>query len=280
MKRLYFVMLSLSILLVASLLLVYSNVTELLANQKDTKKIVVYLKPSETVNDSSEIVRFLNNEPHVEKFNVETKETLITNFNTAFPEYSQGLSFSEEILAIIPQVVEVSFKEREDVEPLANKLRALASVGEIQTNFYWLDKLSSFKSMTLNFVIFLFSFFAMVLVVITVLIAHKFVLNEKDKLQIYSFCGANQKQIFKILFSKFYIISLAGLACGLCLSYLFYLFVQQKIANIDTEKWFVDRVHFLQPVDLLLLSTVFIIAIYSTITFSAQSALKEVWNED
>lgn len=273
-------MLSLSILLVSSLLFVYSNVTELLSNQKDTKKIVVYLKPNEAVSDHSEIVRYLNSESRVEKFNVETKENLIANFNTAFPEYSQGLSLSEEILAIIPQVIEVSFKEREDAEPLANKLRALASVSEIQTNFYWLDKLSSFKNMTLNFVIFLFSFFALVLVVITVLIAHKFVLNEKDKLQIYSFCGANQKQIFKILFSKFYVISLSGLACGIGLSFLFYLFVRQKIAHIDTEKWFVDRVHFLQPLDLLLLSTVFIVAIYSTITFSAKSALKEVWNED
>ena len=280
MKRLYFVMLSLSILLVSSLLLVYSNVTDLLSNQKDPKKIVVYLKPSETVNNSSEIVRLLNEDTRVEKFKIETKETLIANFNSAFPEYSQGLSLSEEILAVIPQVVEVSFKNREDAEPLANKLRALASVSEIQTSFFWLDKLSSFKSMTLNFVIFLFSFFALVLIVITVLIAHKFVLNEKDKLQIYSFCGANQKQIFKILFSKFYIISFGGLVTGLVSSYLFYLFIQQKIAVIDTEKWFVDRVHFLHPLDILLLSTVLIVAIYSTITFSAKSALKEVWNED
>jgi cell division protein FtsX len=280
MKRLYFVMLSLSVLLVSSLLLIYSNVTGLLSSQKESKKIIVYMKPSEAVGADSEIIQYLNNEPRVDRFLVETKAKLMENFNDTFPEYSQGLSLNEDILSLIPQVIEISFKSAKDVEPLASNLRALASVGEVQANFFWLDKLSSFKSLTLNFVIFLFSFFAFVLIVITVLIAHKFVLNEKDKLQIYSFCGANQKQIFEILFSKFYLISLGGLGCGLCLSYLFYVFTEQKIIDFDVEKWFVNRIHFLQPLDVVLLSAVFIVVIYSTITFSAKSALKEVWNDD
>ena len=126
----------------------------------------------------------------------------------------------------------------------------------------------------------LFSFFAFVLIIISVLMAHKFVLNEKEKLQIYSFCGASQKQIFKILFSRFYAITLVGVVLGIGLSYLFYVGVRMKIATLDVDSLLINRIHFLSAVEITTVIATFLLIVYTTITISAKFALKDVWNED
>lgn len=280
MKQLYFVMLSLSITLVSGLFLVYSNALDLLSSQSEPKRILVYAKSSPELTATSDLIQFLQKDLRVENFSIQSKSEILNSFNTSFPEYSQGLSFSEDVLSVIPQIVEVSFKSGQDARGLADALKTVANVTEVQAHFHWLEKLSTLKSISLNFLVLLFGFFAFVLVTISVLMAHKFVLNEKDRLQVYSFCGATQKQIFKILFSKFYIVSLLGIGTGIGLSYIFYIFLVSKISIIDVDRLVVDRVRFLNGSEISILVGAFVLVVYATITISAKSALKEVWNED
>ncbi len=280
MKRLYFVMLSLSITLVSGLFLIYSNAIDLLGNQGEPKRMLVYAKSSPELTATSDLVQFLQKDRRVENYSIQSKEEIVASFNSSFPEYAQGINFSEDILSIIPQVVEISFRSGQDARGLSDSLKALAGVTEVQSHFHWLEKLATLKSISLNFLVMLFSFFAFVLATISVLMAHKFVLNEKEKLQIYSFCGATQKQIFKILFSRFYFVSLLGIGTGLGLSYVLYIFMKSKISVIDVDHLIIDRVRFLNTTEILILVTTFVLIVYATITFSAKAALKEVWNED
>lgn len=280
MKRLYFIMLTLSIALVSGLFLVYSNAVDLLANQNDSKKMLVYVKSTSQLNELSEIIQFLKNDRRVANFSIQTKEEVLASFNASFPEYAQGISLSEDIMSIIPQIVEITFRGGQDSITLASALQSMAGVTEVQSHFYWLEKLKTLKSISLNFIITLFGFFAFVLIVISVLMAHKFVFNERDKLQIYSFCGASQKQIFKILFSRFYLITILGLFVGVGLSYVFFALVKMKIAVLDVDRIVIHRIHFLSPLEITIFAAAILTIIYTTITISAKFALKEVWNED
>ncbi len=280
MKRLYFVMLTLSIALVSGLFLIYSNAVDLLSDQGDPKKMLVYVKSGQPLNDSSELIQLLQKDRRVDNFAIQSKEEILASFKASFPEYAQGISLSEEIMSIIPQIVEVSFRSGKDSKAIVAALQAVPGVTEVQSHFHWLEKLTTLKTISLNFVIMLFSFFAFVLIVISVLMAHKFVLNEKEKLQIYSFCGASQKQIFKILFSRFYLISFFGVVSGISFSYGFYSFIKMKIAVIDVDNLLINRIHFLSPIEITTLVATFILIVYTTITVSAKLALKEVWNED
>lgn len=280
MKRLYFFMLTLSITLVSGLFLIYSNAVDLLSDQGDPKKMLVYIKSPTLVTESSNLIQFLKKDQRIETFSIQSKEEIIRSFNASFPEYAQGITLSDDIMSIIPQIIEVSFRSAKDSKVLASSIQAMPGVTEVQSHFHWLDKLSTLKSISLNFVIMLFSFFAFVLIVISVLMAHKFVLNEKEKLQIYSFCGASQKQIFKILFSRFYLVSLLGVIAGLIFSYGFYSAVKAKIAVLDVDQLLINRIHFLSPLELITLVAAFLLIVYTTITISAKLALKDVWNED
>jgi cell division protein FtsX len=280
MKRIYFVMLALSISLVSGLFLVYSNAVDLLADQGDPKKMLVYVNSPEQLNNSSELIQLLRKDRRIENYAIQSKQEILSSFISSFPEYAQGISFSEEIVSMIPQIVEVSFRSAQDSRALASSLQAAPGVSEVQSHFHWLEKLVTLKSISLNFVIMLFSFFAGVLIVISVLMAHKVVLNEKEKLQIYSFCGASQKQIFKILFSRFYLVSLLGVVTGIVFSYGFYSFIKMKIAALDVDRLLINRIHFLSPLEIVTLTATFVLIVYATITVSAKLALKEVWNED
>ena len=148
MKRLYFVMLTLSITLVSGLFLIYSNAVDLLADQGDPKKMLVYVKSSQQLNDSSELIQVLKKDRRVEKYAVQSQEEILTSFTSSFPEYAQGLSLSEEVMSIIPKIVEVSFSSGQDSQALASFLQAVPGVTEVQSHFHWLEKLTTLKSIS------------------------------------------------------------------------------------------------------------------------------------
>ena len=280
MKYVLIIYLMFSVFICSLALLLYQNSTRILftATSKDLITLTFNSDISRAVAEQT--VAHLKNKYALQSAEIHSSEKQYADFIKSFSMYSPGAFDSEEILQLIPIVVDFTGPDHQKATELKKLLISENVFEPVDSSTSWVTKLEALATFIENIGRFLFLFLFTGAALMTSATVRILVSQDEEKIKIYSYLGESFAAIRKKYFIKTMASAALGIAGGFAINAVLFKYFTIQLARHTELSFLADRVRFLSPLSGSLVLLAFLLAIILGVILIFKKLHDRIYDED
>lgn len=288
-KSALFVLITLSILIMASGLLCYKNITGLLSAWNQSNKLIVYLTTDISNEAKNKLITQLKLNPSILTVDLIDRAQAGLSFQNTLKEFSAELLSLDEMTDLIPESLEIDLQpkfnttEREEIFiQIEQQLKTNESVDEVNSNSLWNKKFKKIDGLIRGLGGFSFLVILISVCFLITLMLRIYIEESRAEIEIYGLLGATRWSIYQLFLKDIFIFISASLALSFALLYALFEVIKTQLGGTGLSQILIENLRFFNYLDSIYFIFTFFVFIYTSCFFTIQSSvnrLKQLGND-
>ena len=282
MKIVYMIFMSLSVFILASVLMIKQNTSIIFGDNSDLYIVNVSIEKLQSPEKIEMIlsqIRSLHPD-QIQKVTLISARQQISDIEKVLPAYSKGLFEDEELEQIVSPAIEVQLTPEASSSIVISEIKNIPGISQVSFSADWIEKFKSLVSVSHLILDTLFILFFVILSFLIAILIRNYLISAKDSISIQALLGAAPHQAFMKAYTQIMFSTLISYAIGILVSIGLAFTVKQKVSQNLDFSFISGRIGFLNGSNLGLIAIGLILNLAISYGLSYQYICKEYYQHE